>query len=76
MLFGVYVFVLAQLAAGIGYRQCDTARIACAGIDDHQCIAEAAAMGAFCSDMSDVSVQGAGMLLTAAARRASARRAG
>jgi hypothetical protein len=54
--FGVYVFVLTQLAAGIGYRQCDTARIACAGIDDHQRVAEAAAMGRFVLDMSDFSV--------------------
>ena len=46
-IFGVYVFVLAQLAAGIGYRQCDTARIAGAWVDDHQRVSIAAAMGAF-----------------------------
>ena len=45
---GVDVFVLAHLAAGVGDRQRDTARVAGAGVDDHQRIAEAAAMGAFC----------------------------
>jgi len=45
---GIDVFVLAHLAAGIGDRQRDTARIAGAWIDNHQRIAEAAATGAFC----------------------------
>jgi len=46
-----------HLAAGVGDRQRNTARVAGAGIDDHQRIAEAAAMGRFVSDMSDISVK-------------------
>jgi hypothetical protein len=45
--FGVDVFVLADLAAGVSNRQCDTARIAGAWVDDHQRVSKAAAMGAF-----------------------------
>jgi hypothetical protein len=44
---GVGVFVLAHLATSIGNRQSHAARVAGAGIDDHQRIAEAAAIGAF-----------------------------
>jgi hypothetical protein len=40
--------MLAHLAAGVGDRQRNTARVAGAGIDDYQRITEAAAMGAFC----------------------------
>src|ERR1700739_2453824 len=40
--------MLVHRAAGVGNRQCDTARIAGAGIDYHQRIAEAAAMGTVC----------------------------
>ena len=54
---GVGAFVLAHLATSINDRQCHAARIASAGIDDHQRIAEAAAMGRFVSDMSDISVK-------------------
>src|SRR6516164_7163301 len=46
--FGVDLLVLVHLAAGVGNRQCNTARVAGAGIDDHQRVAEAAAMGAVC----------------------------
>jgi hypothetical protein len=46
---GVNVFVLTHLAAGIGDRKRDTAWVAGAGVDDNQCIAEAAAMGRFVS---------------------------
>ena len=49
--------MLAHLTASIGDRQCDAARVAGAGIDDNQRAAEAAAMGRFASDMSDVSVK-------------------
>ena len=49
--------MLVHLAAGLGDRQRNTARVAGAGIDDHQRIAEAAAMGRFVSDMSDISVK-------------------
>jgi len=45
---GVYVFMVPHLAAGIGDRQRNAARVAGAGVDDHQRVAEAAAMGAFC----------------------------
>jgi hypothetical protein len=45
---GVDVFMLAYLAAGIYDRQRDTAWVAGAGVDDHQRVAEAASMGAFC----------------------------
>jgi hypothetical protein len=54
---GVDVFVLVHFAAGIGDRQCDAARIAGARVDDHQRVAEAATMGAFVSDMSNISVK-------------------
>jgi hypothetical protein len=43
---GIDVFVLVHLAAGVGDRQCDTARTAGAGIDDRQRITKAVAMGA------------------------------
>ena len=55
--FGVYVFVVPHLAAGMGDRQRNAARVAGAGVDDHQRVAEAVAMGAFCFRHGDVSVK-------------------
>jgi hypothetical protein len=40
--------VLAHLATGIGNQQRDATRIAGAGVDDHQCIADAAMIRLFC----------------------------
>ena len=56
-LLGAGHFVLADLAAGFGDRQGDTARVACTGIDDRQRVTKAAAVGRFASDMDDVSVR-------------------
>ena len=44
---GVQVFMLAHLAAGIGNQQRNAARVAGAGVDNDQRVAEAAAMEAF-----------------------------
>ena len=44
---GVQVFMLAHLAAGIGNQQRSAARVAGAGVDNDQRVAEAAAMEAF-----------------------------
>jgi hypothetical protein len=44
-LFGVSVLVPAHFAAGIGDRQRNAARVGGAGVDDHQRVTEAAAMG-------------------------------
>ena len=65
-----------HLAAGVGDRQRNTARVAGAGIDDHQRIAEAAAMGTVCFRHEMMSPLRSEMLLTATARRTAARRAG
>ena len=65
-----------HLAAGVGDRQRNTARVAGAGIDDHQRIAEAAAMGTVCFRHEMMSPLRSKMLLTATARRTAARRAG
>jgi hypothetical protein len=44
---GVQVFMLTYLSARIGNRQRDVARVAGAGVDNDQRVAEAAAMRAF-----------------------------
>jgi len=48
--------VLADLATGINNAVRDAARVAGAGVDDHESVMEAAAMGRLISDMIDISV--------------------